>query len=526
MVRRVAPYQELCERGELRNMAKDKAAKDKSKKAHKDKHHKEDKKDKKDKLKKGDKKDHKGKGHKRDHAGKGEKKDHSTEKQKKHASLATPTSVDSKKSGTKGGKKGGQPKTPNSCAEHGVWTDVTQVKHPPADQKLLYLSAVDPEENEKILSSGKMSFAMVGCSGDPKNGTNTKAVGAAVANATDLSFFYHLGDMIYTLSGSDTEGEGPEKAYTQSLWDNQLFGPYAKFPKKIFAIAGNHDGKYKEKIQALHDFFGFFCADTVQPPTGPKFRRQTIQPYIYWSLDTPYAYIIGLYSNIANGGILDKPTQYTSKNFTKGPQYQWLVKELKNAQAMNKKAGYRRKAVLLTVHYPPYSGKSNFNVRGDQSQGGPAAKGKRPAAPNNYDVPYLAQALQQAFKDSGQRPHAIFSAHAHLFERLTYTFADGTKMPCVIAGCGGHSPLEQLFEACDGTKQAPKNTPFPAVTPGSYAFPKGDSAQVDYYDDLNSGSSFGYLKVTIDGKKHELICEFMGIQNGKTQSISPVTISY
>ena len=37
---------------------------------------------------------------------------------------------------------------------------------------------------------------------------------------------------------------------------------------------------------------------------------------------------------------------------------------------------------------------------GDQSKYGPAAKGKHPAQPNNYDVPYLAQALQQAVTDS------------------------------------------------------------------------------------------------------------------------------
>src|SRR5271165_2109206 len=506
-------------------MAKDKAAKDKSKKSHKGKHHKEDKKDKKDKLKKGDE-DHKGKGHKRDHAGKGEKKDHSIKKQKKHAPLATPTSVASKKSGTKGGKKGGQPKTPTSCAEHGVWTDVTQVKHPPADQRPLYLSAVDPEENEKILSSGKMSFGMVGCSGDPKNGANTKAVGVAVANDTDLSFFYHLGDMIYTLSGSDTEGEGPVKAYTQSLWDDQLFGPYAKFPRKIFAIAGNHDGKYKEKIAALSDFFRFFCADKVQPPTGAKHRRQMTQPYIYWRLDTPYAYFIGLYSNIANGGILDKPSDFTVANFTDGPQYRWLVKQLQDVAAANKTAGKHRKAVLLTVHYPPYSGGTNFNVRGDPSKGGPAAKGKHPAQPNNYNVPYLSVALQQAFKDSGQRPDAIFSAHAHLFERVSYAFADKSEMPCLIAGCGGHSPLEDLFKACDGTKHDALKAPFDVVKPGSFQFPKGDSAQVEYYDDGDEGGHFGYLKVTLDAKARTLTCQFMGVEDGKPVSLNTKTINF
>jgi Calcineurin-like phosphoesterase len=143
------------------------------------------------------------------------------------------------------------PASPTACAEHGVWADMTQVKHPPADHQPLQFTNADPDENERILSSGKMSFAMVGCSGDPMIETNTQAVGAAISADKDLSFLYHLGDMIYTISGSDTEGGKPVTPHSRSLWDNQLFRPFAKFPKKIFAIAGNHDGKYKQKIKAL-----------------------------------------------------------------------------------------------------------------------------------------------------------------------------------------------------------------------------------------------------------------------------------
>lgn len=47
---------------------------------------------------------------------------------------------------------------------------------------------------------------MVGCLSDPKSGTDTQAVAAAISADEDLSFFYRLGDIIYTISGSDTEG--------------------------------------------------------------------------------------------------------------------------------------------------------------------------------------------------------------------------------------------------------------------------------------------------------------------------------
>jgi hypothetical protein len=425
------------------------------------------------------------------------KKDHSTRKHKE------------REFETASARAASEPASRTRCAEHGVWTDVTRVKHPPADHQPLQFSSVDPDENERILSSGKMSFAMVGCSGDAINGTNTQAVGAALSADKDLSFLYHLGDMIYTISGSDTEGGKPVKRYSRSLWDNQLFGPYAKFPKKIFAIAGNHDGKYKQKIKALRDYFRFFCADTMKLPTGSKRKRKMKQPYIYWSLDTPYAYIVGLYSNIANGGILDKPSDYTGVHFKRGPQYKWLVKQLQAVGKTNKKAGAQKKAVLLTVHYPPYSGAANFNVRGDQSKGGPAAKRNRPAQPNNYDAPYLAVALQQAFKDSGQRPDAIFSAHAHLYQRLNYRFADKTTMPCLVVGCGGHSPLEELFQPCDGTLESePRMPPFPPVKPGMFEFPEGDSAEVEAFDDKN----FGYLKVTVDAKAHTLTSKLIAVK--------------
>lgn len=494
-------------------MVKEKGKKDKSKISHKDRSHKKNGAN----LTR--------KAHEKGATAQNHKKGKLAKDHKNHASTKAPTGVDTRKAGKKSGKKGGQPSDPAKCAEHGVWTDITQVKHPPVNQQPLEFGSVDPDENKNILSSGKMTFAMVGCSGDPKSGTNTKAVATAISADKDLSFVYHLGDMIYTVSGSDAEGGAPVKEYSHKLWDEQLFGPYAKFPKKIFAIAGNHDGKYSEKIAALRDFFKHFCADTTLPPTGSEHRRQMTQPYIYWSLDTPYAYIIGLYSNIANGGILDKPSQYTRANFAQGPQYKWLVTQLRNVVAMRQANG-QRKALLLAVHYPPYSGATNFNVRGNQSKGGPAAKKNRPAKPNNYNVPYLAEALQQAFHDSGTRPDAIFSAHAHLFQRLTYKFAEGPATPCLVVGCGGHSPLEKLLEACDGSKpKTERLTPFPAVTPGSYQFPKGDSAEVEYYDDAMTDGCFGYLKITIDAKKQTLTCQFMGIKKGKAVSLDEETIA-
>jgi len=390
---------------------------------------------------------------------------------------------------------------PTKCAAHGVWTSPPA---PPAGQKSLDFSALDAGENQRIIASGKMSFAMVGCSGDPETLTNTEAVAAAITAANDTSFFYHLGDIIYIEKGSDTTADDSDGADTAALWNSQFYAPYTNYPKQIVSIPGNHDGK----STPITNYLDAFCSDPSKWPlpwTGNTVDRRPamIQPYVYWRLDTPLAYIVGLYSNIANGGMLDDPTVYP--DFTAGPQYQWLVGELKTVAAANLQNS-PKKAVLLAVHYPPYSGAANFNVRGDPSQG---------RTPNAGNAPYLAVALQNAFSESGLRPDAIFSAHAHLFQRLTYTFADGTVLPCLVAGCGGHSPLEELAELCNGESGTSPVAPSPAVTPGSFQFPAGDSAQVEYYVDNNSvQSEFGFLKVTIEART--LTCQFMGATSHQT----------
>ena len=33
--------------------------------------------------------------------------------------------------------------------------------------------------------------------------------------------------------------------------------------------------------------------------------RDMVQPYVYWCLDTPLAYFIGLYTNVPEGGLID-----------------------------------------------------------------------------------------------------------------------------------------------------------------------------------------------------------------------------
>jgi len=115
---------------------------------------------------------------------------------------------------------------------------------------------------------------------------------------------------------------------------------------------------------AIDHFLATFCASSARPThVQGGSRAAAPQPYVYWRLTTPVAYIIGLYANVANGGILDNPRHPGHR-----PQTDWLVEQLRDVRHRNKD-NTPRKAVLLAVHYPPYSGATNFAQRGDPTLG-------------------------------------------------------------------------------------------------------------------------------------------------------------
>jgi hypothetical protein len=114
--------------------------------------------------------------------------------------------------------------------------------------------------------------------------------------------------------------------------------------------------------------------------------------------------------------------------------------------------------------------------------------------------------LQRAFQASGQFPHAVLSAHAHLYQRLTYTCADGRQIPYLIAGGGGHVPVEKLGKPCaksETTVDVPKARQAVKL-PTWQTVPAGDSLELAAFND----EDFGFLRLTLDGSKHMLIGEY------------------
>ena len=126
---------------------------------------------------------------------------------------------------------------------------------------------------------------------------------------------------------------------------------------------------------------------------------------------------------------------------TSSPQYDWLVSTLKTIRKCDD-----GRAVFVAVHYPPYSAAADFLQRGDPNLG---------PTPRPHPLEPLAMILQRAYRESKQYPDAVFSAHAHHYQRITYTCADGLQIPHLIVGCGGHGPIESLVDDCTGRGGAP-----------------------------------------------------------------------
>ncbi len=386
------------------------------------------------------------------------------------------------------------------CVEHHVWTPLPM---PPPKRRqafTLRLREVDARAHDRIKAAGTMTFHMVGCAGDYRQHEPQRRVARAMAAqlhdpdsaegpGESAAFLYHLGDVVYKDEDAQ-EGVGDDQ---HAMYQEQFYAPYADYDRPIFAIAGNHDGKRSadRRTSAIDHFLANFCAKDAKPSSDNEAgRRPTMtQPYPYWRLTTPLAYIIGLYSNIANGGMLDDPTRPDDR-----PQYHWLVDQLRDVQRRNAGSAPPR-AVLLAVHYPPYSGTANFTQRGDPTLGPSHAASARP----------LGAILQEAFAESGQRPDAVFSAHAHLYQRLTYRHADGWEVPYLVAGSGGHSPVEKLWQACDGKQKRRNAAPLDAVLPPGLALPAGERVRVMAYNDR----SFGFMRVTVAANR--LVGEFFTV---------------
>jgi 3',5'-cyclic AMP phosphodiesterase CpdA len=242
------------------------------------------------------------------------------------------------------------------------------------------------------------------------------------------SFCYILGDLIYY------NGE-------RSEYYPQFYEPYAHYPAPILAIGGNHDGDPIGGGEAsLAAFMDNFCAATAEhmPEAQDVPREAMTQPNVYWTLEAPFVWIVGLYTNVPEGGQLDDD------------QIAWLHSELASVPA--------DVALLVTMHHPIYSM--------DQFHGGSA---------------YMGGLLDAAVAASGRTPDAVLTGHVHNYQRFTRAM-EGRELPYIVSGAGGYWHLHYMAKDDQGLP-LPQGSPWPV--PGT------DVILENYCEDRH-----GFLRLT------------------------------
>jgi hypothetical protein len=255
-------------------------------------------------------------------------------------------------------------------------------------------------------------------------------------------FHLLLGDVVYSF------GE------VQYYYD-QFYEPYRDYPAPILAAAGNHDGMVAPGLRekALDGYIRNFCQNEfiVQPEAGGLSRTAQIQPGVFFTFEAPFVRIVVLYSNcLEDPGVISNSDVGTS-------QLTFLTTALKRVVS-DKFEG----ALLFAHHHPPYT-----------------------LSRHGWSVNMQAQ-IDKICDQVGVWPHADLAGHAHNYQRFTRYRSDGTQIPYIVCGNGGHG-LQRLSKAKNGT----------ALRAPQIVQAKSDHADkvvFENYDDQN----YGYLRIIVD----------------------------
>lgn len=312
-----------------------------------------------------------------------------------------------------------------------------------------------PDADAVIVQNGQIVFHATGDCGSTKGPRTQNEVADKMVsdfNETDPretpKFLLLLGDVIYNF------GE------TEYYYD-QFYEPYRNYPAPVLAAAGNHDGMISPLAHAtsLAAYLRNFCADpaegfTVTPEAGGLSRTAQIQPGVFFTFDAPFVRVLVLYSNtLEDPGVIANATIGTSQ-----------IDFLEAALARVKQEGFTG-ALLFAHHHPPY-------VIGGQHG-------------SSVDMRKQMDAVCAA---AGVWPHAVLSGHAHNYQRFTRHRADGTDIPYVICGNGGHNV--QKLQTVNGV---PLRTPQTIQTKTA----TDDAVTFENYDDTD----YGYLRILVSAQQ-------------------------
>ncbi len=260
-----------------------------------------------------------------------------------------------------------------------------------------------PDMANQISDAGSMVLDVLGDSGGVKDGEFQTNVARAMIDALEKPnpslFCYHVGDVVYFT--------GEHDAYY-----DQFYEPYEHYTPPIFSIPGNHDGEVDDPTAqtSLDGWVDYFMQKTpdVDPISKDAPRVGLNLPNPYWTLVTPFATFIGMYTNVPEGGSIDSNQQM------------WLTNEFATAPT--------DRALILSLHHPIYS----FDVFHSGSS-------------------KMADALENAIRDTGRVPNLVLTGHVHDYQRIEQAIAPGGPTPFIVAGNGGYHNLHKLHSA-KGTK--------------------------------------------------------------------------
>jgi acid phosphatase type 7 len=252
-----------------------------------------------------------------------------------------------------------------------------------------------PDIAKTIEKQDQMVFHVAGDTGGVQDGEFQNNVAEQMIDALSSGkpqFFYHVGDVVYFTGMKDD-------------YYAQFYEPYAHYDVPIFSIPGNHDGEVDDPTAqtSLDGWVQYFMQEhpDVDPISKDAPRVQLNLPNVYWTLVTPVATIIGLYTNVPEGGSIDSIQQ------------QWLTNEFATAPT--------DRALILALHHPIYS----FDVFHSGSS-------------------KMADVLENAIRDTGRVPNLVLSGHVHDYQRIEQTIAPDGPTPFIVTGNGGYHNLHAV----------------------------------------------------------------------------------
>ena len=157
----------------------------------------------------------------------------------------------------------------------------------------------------------------------------------------------------------------------------------------------------------LDGFLANFCTPTpvVNPQSQSSGRHTMTQPNVYWTLQAPFATVIGLYTNVSEtDGQVD------------ATQIAWLNEELA--------ASPQGQAVIVTMHHPPISADSHYGSSNS-----------------------MFAILDAAITQTGRAPTLVLAGHVHNYQRFSRTITvagNQVVIPYIVAGNGGYHNLHPM----------------------------------------------------------------------------------